>query len=168
MSYLFTLSVTSTTAPRSQLPESVRRAQELFRQFHCFPSRQTTRLPQERAIPEVLAHVGELCGLIYRSDRGAARPAAHFCPLLQTSPAAHLRCPWQTTLHPGRELPRHAPRPRGLKMLGSIERGQPASLSPSNGEDHAAAWRFRSKLRETRTDHEFQPRIRRGHDRQSV
>ena len=84
MSYLITLSVTSTAAPRSPLPESLRRAQELFRQFHCFPSRQTTRLPQERAIPEVLAHVGELCGLIYRSDRGQRgqpRTFVHFFKL---------------------------------------------------------------------------------------
>ena len=84
MSYLITLSVASTELPRERVPESVRRAQELFRQFHFFPSRQTTRLPQERAIPEVLAHVGELCGLIYRSDRGQRgqpRTFVHFFKL---------------------------------------------------------------------------------------
>ena len=84
MSYLITLSVTSKTVPRARPTESVRRAQELFRQFHCFPSRQTTRLPQERAIPEVLAHVGELRGLIYCSDRGQRgqpRTFVHFFKL---------------------------------------------------------------------------------------
>jgi hypothetical protein len=109
VSYLITLSVTGTKVPRKRVPESLRRAQELFRQFHCFPSGQTTRLPQERAIPEVLAHVGELRGLIYCSDRVSAVGRA-LCPLLQASPAAHLRCPWQTTLHPGgnyRVTPRH-------------------------------------------------------------
>ena len=70
MSYLITLSVTGTEVPRERVPESLRRAQQLFRQFHCFPSRRTTRLPQERAIPEVLAHLGEVRGLIARSDRG--------------------------------------------------------------------------------------------------
>ena len=84
MSYLITLSVTDTKVPRERVPESLRRAQELFRQFHCFPSRRTTRLPQERAIPEVLAHVGELRGLIYRSDRGhrgKPRTFVHFFKL---------------------------------------------------------------------------------------
>jgi hypothetical protein len=84
VSYLITLSVTGTEVPHERVPESVRRAQELFRQFHCFPSGQTTRLPQERAIPEVLAHVGELRGLIYRSDRGQRgkpRTFVHFFKL---------------------------------------------------------------------------------------
>ena len=84
MSYLITLSVTGTEVPRERVPESLRRAQELFRQFHCFPSRRTTRLPQERAIPEVLAPVGDLRGLIYRSDRGQRgrpRTFVHFFKL---------------------------------------------------------------------------------------
>jgi hypothetical protein len=84
VSYLITLSVTSTKLPCRRVPESLRRAQELFRQFHCFPSKETIRVPQGRAIPEVLAHVGELCGLIYRSDRGQRgrpRTFVHFFKL---------------------------------------------------------------------------------------
>jgi hypothetical protein len=84
VSYLITLSVTSTAVPRAQAPESLRRARELFRQFHCFPSHQTIRLPQKRTIPEVLAHVGELRGLIYCSDRGQRgqpRTFVHFFKL---------------------------------------------------------------------------------------
>jgi hypothetical protein len=84
VSYLITLSVTGAEVPREQVPESLRRAQELFRQFHCFASNQTTRLPQERVIPAVLAHVGELRGLIYCSDRGQRgkpRTFVHFFKL---------------------------------------------------------------------------------------
>ena len=170
MSYLITLSVTGTEVPREQVPESLRRAQELFRQFHCFPSRSDDSLAA-RASDSRSARARRRIARVDLSLRSrTARQAAHFCPLLQASPAAHLRCPWQTTLHPGRELPRYTPRPRGLKMLEPI-RARPASafLVPSNGEDHGRLpWRLRSKLSQTRTDHEFQPRIRRGHDRQPV
>jgi hypothetical protein len=84
VSYLITLSVARTEVPRQRVHESLRRAKELYRQFHCFPSRRTTRLPQERSIPEVLAHVGELRGLIYCSDRGQRgkpRTFVHFFKL---------------------------------------------------------------------------------------
>lgn len=70
MSYQITVSVKGTAVPPAQTRESMRRAEALFWQFHCFPPRRLIRLPQRREIPEVLAHVGELCGLIYRSDRG--------------------------------------------------------------------------------------------------
>jgi hypothetical protein len=85
VSYVITFSVTSTKPlPRERVPESLRRAEELFRRFHCFRSEQTIRLPQDRVIPEVLTHVGELCGLIYRSDRGQRgrpRTFVHFFKL---------------------------------------------------------------------------------------
>ena len=52
----------------------------------------------------------------------SARPTVHLCSLLQASPAAHLRWPWQTSVHCGRELLRHIARHRGLKMLDQNER----------------------------------------------
>jgi phosphopantetheinyl transferase len=84
VSYLIMLSMTGTEMPRERVPDSLRRAKEIFRQFHCFPSHQTIRLPQERVIPAVLAHVGELRGLIYCSDRGQRgkpRTFVHFFKL---------------------------------------------------------------------------------------
>jgi hypothetical protein len=90
VSYVIRLSVTSTKLPSERLPESVRHAQQLFRRFHCFPSDRTIRLPQTRAIPEVLAHVGELCGLIYRSDRGQRGRPRTFVHFFKLRP--HLTC----------------------------------------------------------------------------
>ena len=92
MSYLITLSVTKTDVPLTQQPESVRRARELFQQFHCFPPRRLIRLPRDRSIPKVLVQVGELRGVIYRSDRGQRgqpRTFVHFFknPPLLTSDA---------------------------------------------------------------------------------
>jgi hypothetical protein len=53
---------------------------------------------------------------------GPTWPAAHFCALLQTAPTAHLRCPWPTPLHPGRELPGHTARRRRLKIFNPNQR----------------------------------------------
>jgi len=70
----------------------MRLARELYQRFHCFPPRQLIRLPQARTIPQVLTQVGELRGLIYRSDRGhQGRPRTfiHFFqnpPLLASHP----------------------------------------------------------------------------------
>jgi hypothetical protein len=95
VSYLITLSVTRTAGPRAPRSEPIRRARELFQQFHCFPPQRLIRLPQERTIPKVLMHVGELRGLIYRSDRGQRgqpRTFVHFFqnpPLLASHPAGH-------------------------------------------------------------------------------
>ena len=91
MSYLITLSLARTAVPCAR-PDPVDRAVELFRQFHCFPPQRLIRSKQERAIPRVLTHVGQLRGLIYRSDRGQpGRPRSyvHFfenLPLLASDP----------------------------------------------------------------------------------
>ena len=70
MSYLITLSVTKTDGPLTQHAKAIRGARSLFQEFHCFPPQRLIHLPTARAIPKVLAHVGELRGVIYRSDRG--------------------------------------------------------------------------------------------------
>ena len=90
MSYLITLSVTRTAEQNAPSFESMRRARELFHQFHCFPPQRLIRLSRDRAIPKLLVHVGELRGLIYRSDRGQRgqpRTFVHFFknPALLTS-----------------------------------------------------------------------------------
>jgi hypothetical protein len=47
----------------------------LYENFHCFPSQRVVRKTCAREIPRVLVGLGELCGVIYRSDRGqSGRP----------------------------------------------------------------------------------------------
>ena len=86
MSYLIMLSVTRTAGPRAQHLESICRARELFQRFHCFSPQRLIRLHQDRTIPKVLAHVGELRGLIYRSDRGQRGQPRTFVHFFQNSP----------------------------------------------------------------------------------
>lgn len=68
-------------------------ARTLFDTFHSFPPAIVIREPCRRVIPKVLVHVGELRGLIYRSDKGQkGRPQTyiHFmenAPRLACDPA---------------------------------------------------------------------------------
>ena len=57
------------------------RACALYERYHCFPSERLVRRRGPGGIPPVLVGLGELCGVIYRSDRGQCgrpRKFVHF------------------------------------------------------------------------------------------
>lgn len=64
----------------------------LYHRFNNFEPREVLRLTCRRQIPAVLVHLGELRGLIYRSDkwqRGRPRTYIHFMenpPILASDP----------------------------------------------------------------------------------
>jgi hypothetical protein len=70
--------------PPSPLPPPAARwqdARSLYATFHGFDPRQVQRRPCRRVVPPVLVGLGEVCGLIYRSDRGQSgrpRTFVHF------------------------------------------------------------------------------------------
>ena len=90
MSYLF---VNRCPTESEQCEIDFKRARTLFDTFHGFPSPLVIHEPCRRVIPKVLVHVGELRGLIYRSDKGQkGRPQTyiHFmenAPRLACDPA---------------------------------------------------------------------------------
>lgn len=59
-------------------------SRRLFERFHCFAPLQVTREKCRRVIPPVLMRVGELRGLIYRSDRGQCGSPRTFIHFLRT------------------------------------------------------------------------------------
>lgn len=59
-------------------------ARSLFKRFHRFPPLELRRTRCSRVIPEVLMHVGELRGLLYRSDRGQCGTPRTFIHFLRT------------------------------------------------------------------------------------
>lgn len=65
---------------------------QLYRRFNSFEPCEVLRLTYRRQIPRVLVHLGELRGLIYRSDkwqRGRPRTYVHFMedpPILASDP----------------------------------------------------------------------------------
>jgi len=73
----------TTYRPSAGLPSAWR----TFEQFHCFQPRQIDRVPLTRVIPKVLVQLGELRGLIYRSDRGQRGRSRTFVHFLE-SPTA--------------------------------------------------------------------------------
>ncbi len=77
MSYLFGPTEFAVSVADGKLD----RARALYERFHCFPSAQLRSQACRREIPRVLVGLGELCGVIYRSDRGQCgqpRPFVHF------------------------------------------------------------------------------------------
>jgi hypothetical protein len=65
-------------------------ARSLFEQFHLFSPEELRRARCRRVIPPVLMHVGELRGLIYRSDRGHCGSPRTFIHFMRTP--ARLAC----------------------------------------------------------------------------
>lgn len=65
-------------------------ARTLFERFHRFAPPELRRAKCHRFIPPVLMHVGELRGLIYRSDRGQCGSPRTFIHFLRTP--ARLAC----------------------------------------------------------------------------
>ncbi len=85
MSYLIRISLTSRGRMSDPRCDCLRQARALFRRFHCFSAPELVSQPCRRLIPRVLVQLGELRGLIYRSDRGPCgcpRTFVHFleCP----------------------------------------------------------------------------------------
>jgi hypothetical protein len=70
--------------------ENLEPARQLFERFHSFPPDRDLRRRCRRLMPKVLVNLGELRGLIYRSDKeqcGRPRTFIHFMetpPLLAT------------------------------------------------------------------------------------
>ena len=61
--------------------------------------------------------LGELRGLIYQQRTRAVRSAANLCPFSRDTGATDLRPDRPAALHPGRKLPRHPARHRGLSIF---------------------------------------------------
>jgi len=58
----------------------------LFHRFHRFPAPVVIRRPCRRLIPKVLAHLGELRGLIYSSDKGGHGRLKTYIHFMKTPP----------------------------------------------------------------------------------
>lgn len=88
MSYITTQNYSSPVPPSSSAgfpasgtPGALSESQALFHRFHAFPAQQVKRELCRRLMPEVLVHLGELSGLVYRSDkaqRGRPQSYIHF------------------------------------------------------------------------------------------
>ena len=65
---------------------SFKTAQELFERFHSFAPPTTLRRRCPRLMPKVLVNLGELRGLIYRSDKEQCGRPRTFIHFMETSP----------------------------------------------------------------------------------
>lgn len=70
--------------------DSVCDGRKLFHIFHRFPAPSLIRAPCRRMIPRVLVRLGELRGLIYRSDKGSCGRSRTYVHFMDRPP--HLTC----------------------------------------------------------------------------
>lgn len=58
----------------------------MYRQFNGFGPSRTIRIPHARLIPPVVVELGELVGLVYRSDKGQPGRWRAYIHLMQDPP----------------------------------------------------------------------------------
>jgi len=90
VSYLVRISVTGRVNEPVEVRGCLRQACELIRPFQCFEAPRLFRRRRQGMIPDVLMHLGELRGLIYRSDRGQCGRSRTFVHFFETP--ADLTC----------------------------------------------------------------------------
>lgn len=90
MSYLIRTASERTPGIFPEPASRLQKACDLFEQFHCFRPRSMMKMPCRRVMPNLLVHVGELRGLIYRSDRGQRGCPRQFVHFLKSP--AQLAC----------------------------------------------------------------------------
>ena len=92
MAYIVSIAFREPREVVQRCDSSFKTAQELFERFHSFAPPKTLRRQYPRLMPKVLVNLGELRGLIYRSDKeqcGRPRTFIHFMetpPLLASDP----------------------------------------------------------------------------------
>lgn len=65
---------------------SSRQGQHLYQRFNQFPASQVQRVPHNRRIPPTVVSLGELVGLMYRSDKWQQGKPRIFVHHLETPP----------------------------------------------------------------------------------
>jgi hypothetical protein len=81
VSYLIRMSADRPATSCSPSSAGLRQACDLFERFHCFRPWDLKKFSCRRLMPKLLVRVGDLRGLIYRSDRGqpgCPRTFVHF------------------------------------------------------------------------------------------
>jgi hypothetical protein len=58
----------------------------LFQTFNRFPPARVMKVRHPRVMPPVVVHLGELVGLIYRSDKGQARSPRTYIHFMEDPP----------------------------------------------------------------------------------
>ncbi len=90
MSYLVRISVTRRVNEPVEVRGCLRQAREFIHPFQYFQAPRLLQRQCQRMTPDMLMHLGELRGLIYRSDRGRCGRTRTFVHFFETP--AELTC----------------------------------------------------------------------------
>jgi hypothetical protein len=72
--------------PSTQLSQHVEQGKQLYQTFNHFEASQTVTVKQSRLIPPVVVDLGELVGVIYRSDKGQPGQPQAYIHFMQDPP----------------------------------------------------------------------------------
>jgi hypothetical protein len=68
------------------LRQDIRQGETLYREFNHFESSKSITIQHPRIIPPVVVDLGELVGIIYRSDKGQPGQPQAYIHFMQTPP----------------------------------------------------------------------------------
>jgi hypothetical protein len=112
VSYVVRISITRRTNVSTEACDRLSAPRALFRRFRCSEAPRILRWPRRRTVPELLRHLGELRGVIYRAERASGRQPRTFIHFFETP--AQLICDGR-----GRQLyiqgGRYRVTPRGIE-----------------------------------------------------
>lgn len=72
--------------PKRSLNQAVSQGKTLYRDFNHFEAAQTITVKHSRVIPPVVVDLGELVGIIYRSDKGQSGKPQAYIHFMQDPP----------------------------------------------------------------------------------
>lgn len=86
MAYILSIRVRTPVPESESGDENLEPARELFERFHSFAPDRNLRRQCRRLMPKVLVNLGELRGLIYRSDKEQCGRPRTFIHFMETPP----------------------------------------------------------------------------------
>jgi hypothetical protein len=82
----YSTSLPQTSPQRLGLGQTLRQGAILYRRFNRFSPSRTLKVAHRRVMPPVVVELGELVGLIYRSDKGQPGQRRAYIHLMQDPP----------------------------------------------------------------------------------
>jgi hypothetical protein len=80
------LSLSHQPSHPSHLSQDVHQGRTLYREFNHFEASRSIKVKHSRLIPPVVVDLGELVGIIYRSDKGQAGQPQAYVHFMQDPP----------------------------------------------------------------------------------
>ena len=86
MAYILSMKCQHAVERKARCDSSLDKGRQLFQKFHAFAPPRIIHASCRRVMPNVLVNLGELRGLIYKSDKGQCGRPRTFIHFMETPP----------------------------------------------------------------------------------